>query len=91
MSLALRKVDLLITNTHMQGLAGRQLIRRVRRELPDLPILYIKNADEHGGSPDGLPLDVVTLRDPFTAEDCRGAAGHGAFAAKRGKGLNGGR
>ena len=69
MSLALRKVDLLITDTHMQGLTGPRLIRQVRRELPDLPILYIKNADEHGYCPDGLPLDVPTLRDPFTAED----------------------
>ncbi len=69
MSLALRTVDLLITDTHMQGFTGRQLIRQVRRELPDLPILYIKNVDEHGGSPDGLPPDVVTLRDPFTAEE----------------------
>ena len=68
-SLALRKVDLLITDTHMQGLTGPQLIRQVRRELPDLPILYVKNADEHGGGPDGLPSDGPTLRDPFTAEE----------------------
>jgi CheY-like chemotaxis protein len=54
MSLALRKVDLLITDTHIQGLTGPQLILQVRRELPDLPILYIENADEHDG-PDGLP------------------------------------
>ena len=72
MSLALRKVDLLITDTHMQGLTGPQLIREVRRELPGLPILYIKNTDEHGGHPDGLPQDVPTLRDPFTAEDLLG-------------------
>jgi CheY-like chemotaxis protein len=71
MSLALRKVDLLITDTHIQGLTGPQLILQVRRELPDLPILYIENADEHGG-PDGLPPDVPTLRDPFTAEDLLG-------------------
>jgi len=71
MSLALRKVDLLITDTHIQGLTGPQLILQVRRELPDLPILYIENADEHDG-PDGLPPDVPTLRDPFTAEDLLG-------------------
>ena len=72
MCLALRKVDLLITNTHMQGMTGPQLIREVQRELPALPILYIKNADGHGGHPDGLPPDLPTLPDSFTAEDLLG-------------------
>jgi two-component system, cell cycle sensor histidine kinase and response regulator CckA len=69
LSLSLRNVDLLITNTHMPEMNGPQLIRQVRRQLPNLPILSVKNADaEHGGVPDGLPPDVPTLQEPFTAE-----------------------
>jgi two-component system cell cycle sensor histidine kinase/response regulator CckA len=69
LSLALRKVDLLVTDTHMPGMNGPQLIRQVRERMPRLPILYIKNDDEeHAGVPDGLPADVPTLQEPFTAE-----------------------
>jgi two-component system, cell cycle sensor histidine kinase and response regulator CckA len=69
LTLALREVDLLITNTSMPGLDGPALIRAVRKQLPTLPILYIKNIDaEHGGIPPGLPPDVPILREPFTKE-----------------------
>lgn len=69
LSLALRHIDLLITNTYLPGLDGPQLIHRVRAQLPGLPILYIQNADaEHHGAPQGLPPDVPTLRQPFTAD-----------------------
>ncbi len=69
LTLALRDVDLLITNTAMPGLNGPQLIHQVREQMPSLPILYIRNADsEHAGVPQGLPADVPMLREPFTAE-----------------------
>jgi CheY-like chemotaxis protein len=64
----LRQVDLLITNTSMPGLNGPELIRQVREELPELPILYVKNVDSPGGTPAGLPSDVPTLAEPFTAQ-----------------------
>ncbi len=66
--LHLRTVNLLITNTSMPGLNGPTLIRQVREQLPTLPILYIKNSDDGSGPPTGLPPDVPTLREPFTAE-----------------------
>jgi two-component system cell cycle sensor histidine kinase/response regulator CckA len=66
--LALRVVDLLITNTKMPGLTGPKLIRQVREQFPDLPILYIRNHDAPGGVPDGLPANVPILHEPFTAE-----------------------
>jgi len=67
LSLALTTVDLLITNTKMPGLQGPELIRRVREELPELPILYVRNQDHPAGPlPDGLPSDVPTLAEPFT-------------------------
>jgi DNA-binding response OmpR family regulator len=69
LALALRNIDLLVTNTRLPGLNGPQLIRRVREELPKLPILYIKNHDHpHDKIPDGLPANVPTLAEPFTAE-----------------------
>jgi CheY-like chemotaxis protein len=68
LALSLRTIDLLITDTKMPGLNGPELIRQVRRELPDLPILYVRNQDDAPGLPDGLPADVPTLAEPFTAE-----------------------
>jgi DNA-binding response OmpR family regulator len=68
--LSLRTVDLLITDTHMPGLNGAELIRQVREQLPTLPIMYVKNADaEHAEVPVGLPPDVPILRDPFSAQE----------------------
>jgi CheY-like chemotaxis protein len=71
--LSLQQVDLLVTNTSMPGLKGPELIRRVREQLPTLPILYIKNLNSADGAPDGLPPDVPTLREPFTAEELSAA------------------
>lgn len=66
--LALRRIDLLITNTSMPGLNGPQLIRKVREQFPTLPILYVKNANSPDGGPQSLPSDVPTLREPFTPQ-----------------------
>jgi two-component system, OmpR family, response regulator len=68
LALALRDIDLLITNTQMPGMNGPELIRRVRALLPTLPILYVKNQGQPPAIPDGLPPDVPTLHEPFTAE-----------------------
>jgi DNA-binding response OmpR family regulator len=62
-------IDLLITNTRMPGLNGAELIRHVRALLPTLPILHIQNQGEVlDRGPDGIPADVPTLSEPFTAE-----------------------
>ncbi len=69
LALSLRTIDLLVTNTKMPGLNGPELIRQVRRNLPSLPILYIRNQDQvTDPPPDGLPANVPTLAAPFTAE-----------------------
>jgi DNA-binding response OmpR family regulator len=67
LALGLRTIDVLVTDTTMPGLNGPELVRRVRRQLPTLPILYIRNQDQTGATPDGLPADVPTLAEPFTA------------------------
>jgi CheY-like chemotaxis protein len=68
LALALRDIDLLVTNTQMPGMNGPELIRRVRELLPSLPILYIKNQETSATVPQRLPPDVPTLSEPFTAE-----------------------
>jgi DNA-binding response OmpR family regulator len=67
LAVALRDIDLLITNTKMPGLNGPELIRRVRALMPALPILYVRNEGQ-STAPDGLPADVPTLSEPFTPE-----------------------
>jgi CheY-like chemotaxis protein len=68
LTLGLRQIDLLVTNTSMPGMNGPELIRQVREKLPTLPILYVKNLDSPNGVPAGLPPDVPILPEPFTAE-----------------------
>jgi DNA-binding response OmpR family regulator len=75
LALALQTIDLLITNTEMPGLKGPELIRRVRALMPALPILYIRNQGRVSGAPDGLPSDVPTLGEPFTAQELLAAVG----------------
>jgi DNA-binding response OmpR family regulator len=75
LALALHSIDLLITNTEMPGLKGPELIRRVRTLMPALPILYIKNQGKAAGIPTGLPPDVPTLSEPFTAAELLAAVG----------------
>jgi len=75
-------LHLLITNTRLGTMSSRELIKRVRREKPELPILHV-------GDPvpdvEGLLLDVPTLREPFTPEQLLTAVavlvrGRGSFA-----------
>jgi DNA-binding NarL/FixJ family response regulator len=69
LTLALRVVDLLVTNTRMPGLNGPELIRHVREEMPNLPILYIANKGTKPGISDGLPANVPTLRERFSRDE----------------------
>jgi DNA-binding response OmpR family regulator len=65
LALAIPSVDLLITNSRIGTVSGRELIRLVRSDKPGLPVLHI-------GEPlpnfDGLLDDVPSLREPFTAK-----------------------
>jgi CheY-like chemotaxis protein len=58
-------LDLLITNTRLADVTAPELIRRVRREKPHLPVLHI-------GEPlppdDPSLADVPTLPEPFTPD-----------------------
>ena len=41
LALAISQLDLLVTNTRLGTVSARELIRQVRREKPDLPILHV--------------------------------------------------
>ena len=71
---ALRRCDLVITDTRVNGMTGTDLVRQLRRDRPELAILYIANIGR--SSPEieqHLPPDVTILREPFTTSELRAA------------------
>ena len=57
-------IVLLILNTHVDGLNSVALMEQVQNRHPGIPILHI---DTHRD--DGLPTDIPTLTEPFTAPE----------------------
>ena len=57
--------DLLITDHLMPGMTGTDLVRVVRSELPELPVLVISGYAED----DGLPPEFPRLTKPFREAD----------------------
>ena len=69
---ALRKCDLVISNTKIDGVAGIDLIRQLRHDRPAQPIMYIANTGRSTPEIESrLPADVPIIREPFTAEELR--------------------
>jgi DNA-binding response OmpR family regulator len=67
-------VDLVISNTKVQGIDGAGLIKRLRTEQPDLPIMYLANTGRSTPEVEAaLPADVAIVREPFTAAKLRAA------------------
>jgi len=72
----LKICDLVISNSRTGGKPGLELIRELRALLPAVPVLYLSNG--HRSTPElerALPPGVAILREPFTAEELRGAVG----------------
>src|SRR6185312_7469267 len=59
----LPNIELLVLNTYRTGIDVGELCRNVRASKPGLPILHIGST-----IPDGLPDDVPTLPEDFTAD-----------------------
>jgi DNA-binding response OmpR family regulator len=71
---ALRKCDLVITNTRVDGTLGIELIHQLRRDRPTQPIAYLSNVGRSSPEIESqLPADVPIIREPFTADDLRAA------------------
>lgn len=63
---AKKAYDLMITDSHLPGMEGLELIQRVRTLCPGFPIVRIT-----GDAPcakDGFPFDICTFYKPFTFE-----------------------
>ena len=57
------RIDLLVLNTVGSGVDLGNLVREIRQARPGLPVLHIGNS-----VPDGLPGDVPTLAEDFSAD-----------------------
>src|SRR5687768_15234744 len=57
--------DMIVTNHYMPGLSGPELIERVRRDFPKLPILHVDDVARRGKA-EQLPPDVPTIYKPFS-------------------------
>ena len=56
-------IELLVLNTYGTGIDVAEVIRLVREEHPDMPVLHIGNS-----VPESLPPDVPTLAEDFNSE-----------------------
>jgi hypothetical protein len=59
----LLNIDLLILNTTGSGTDSASLVRDIRRDRPNLPVLHIGNWEV-----EGMPDDVPTLAESFTPD-----------------------
>jgi two-component system OmpR family response regulator len=64
--------DLIITNNYMPGLSGAELVARVRKDCPHLPILHVDDVIRRGRIPP-LPSDIPTIYKPFSISALRAA------------------
>jgi CheY-like chemotaxis protein len=64
--------DLIVTNNYMPGLTGSELVRRIRQDFPELPILHIDDIARQGRI-GHLPTDVPTIYKPFSIATLRDA------------------
>jgi CheY-like chemotaxis protein len=66
LTVQLASIDLVVTNTRLNGMSDRELIRLVRSMRPSVRILHIvagKNSD------DDTPSAPLNRREPFTANE----------------------
>jgi CheY-like chemotaxis protein len=57
---------LVVTNNHMPGMSGVELVKRLRERYPRLPVLHL---DDHSQPDQGrMPADVLELSKPFSVE-----------------------
>jgi DNA-binding response OmpR family regulator len=72
LALEVRSVDLVISNTKVQGIDGVGLIQLLRKDRPEVPIIYLANTGR--STPEieaALPAGVPIVREPFTTEKLR--------------------
>ena len=60
--------DLIITDHLMPHMTGAELIKRVRKVFPSLPIIMITGYFVEPDTPVGIPEDVTMIYKPFSGE-----------------------
>jgi DNA-binding response OmpR family regulator len=74
LALELPICDLVISNTKVEGIDGALLIQRLRKDRPNVPIIYLANTGRSTPEVEAsLPPGVLILREPFTAPKLRAA------------------
>jgi signal transduction histidine kinase len=70
-------IDLVISDVLMPELGGRELVRQVQRDRPDMPVLFISGFtnQELGDDGDGVGRDTTFLAKPFSSTELLGAVG----------------
>jgi DNA-binding NtrC family response regulator len=73
LALQIPSVDLVISNTKVEGIDGVGLILRLREGRPEVPIIYLANNGRSTPQLEAsLPANVPIIREPFTAEKLLG-------------------
>ena len=74
LALELPICDLVISNTKVEGIDGALLIKRLRKDRPEVPIIYLANTARSTPEVEAsLPPGVLVLREPFMAAKLRSA------------------
>ncbi len=60
--------DLVITDSHMPGMTGPELIARLRSLYPDIRIIRMSGSSPEAETAEGVPTDIPTLFKPFQQE-----------------------
>jgi DNA-binding NtrC family response regulator len=61
--------DLVVTNNCMRGISDAEVVERLHRVFPTLPVLHIDDLSHR--SADKFPEDVRTLYKPFSIDALR--------------------
>ena len=70
-------IDLVISDVLMPDIGGRELVRQLQRDRPEIPVLFISGFtnQELADDGDGVGADATFLAKPFSSKDLLGAVG----------------
>jgi CheY-like chemotaxis protein len=62
-------IAVLVTDLHMPGMSGPELVARLRRERPDLPVLFLTGISLLDAPIDRALADIPVIRKPFDSAE----------------------
>jgi DNA-binding NtrC family response regulator len=66
-------VDLLVSDVHMPGIGGLELLAFARSKRPNLPVILASGTNRWEFSAEQIDRDVILLEKPFSVRDLIGA------------------